>query len=164
MPDPIVPVPILKPPWCVLSMFRKQPIMWDNFLYQNLYKLIYCIAFPSRRDELVKMRISDIHNEELCLKYFESSEKEVVNTLIQVIIKQCREDPLFLSTLRKTRRRKIINNDYNDKYFGAPRNIYGQCLMKVRDEKLYLPLEKRNEARKKKEEQPTSSSSTSPST
>jgi len=103
---------------------------------------MYSVAFPSRRDEITKMSVTKLRELELGLKYFEVDEKEVIKTLIDVIIYLCKTDKLYLSVLKKTRNRKLIYSDYGDKYFGGTKNIYGQCLMKVRNEKLYKQEEK----------------------
>lgn len=128
---------IMKKSWNYLSMINNNPILYNGFLYQNMYKLIYMIAFPSRKDEINEMGLCKLRELRLCLEYFEVDEKTVINELINVIIYLCNSDQKFLSTLKKTKDRKIINNDYVDKYFGDKKNIYGKCLMKVRDEKLY---------------------------
>lgn len=132
------PVCLMKHAWNYLSMVNDVPILFEGYLYKNMYKLMYSVAFPSRREEICSMGMIRLKDLQLGLKYFEIEEKEVIDTLMKVIIHQCETDPLFLSKLKKTKDRKIIYNDYADKYFGGTRNIYGLCLMKVRDERLYL--------------------------
>ena len=73
----------------------------------------------------------------LYLKYFEVDEQTVINELIRIIVHLCRTDAYFLKRLKMTKDRKIVNSDWQDKYFGGKHNVYGTCLMKVRDEKLY---------------------------
>ena len=128
---------IMRKPWNYLSMLNNIPILYNGFLYQNLYKLMYIIAFPSRKDEINDMNICKLRDLQLGLEYFEVEESTVINELINIIIERCKTDQKFLSTLKKTKDRTIINSDYTDKYFGDKRNIYGKCLMKVRNEKMY---------------------------
>lgn len=135
------PVHIMKPAWKHLSMLNNSPILYNNHLYPNMYKLIYCIAFPSRKDEILELPLCKLRDLRLGLEYFEVDEKKVLNELIKIIIQKCREDPIFLKVLKNTKDRKIINTDFYDSYFGFSRNFYGKCLMKVRNEKLYISHE-----------------------
>lgn len=127
----------MRKPWNYLSMINDVPILYNGFLYQNMYKLIYTIAFPSRKNEIIEMGLCKLRELQLGLEYFEVDESIVINKLMNIIIERCKTDQKFLSRLKKTKDRKILNSDYVDKYFGAKKNIYGKCLMKVRDEKLY---------------------------
>ena len=127
----------MRKPWNYLSMINGVPIMYKGFLYQNMYKLMYTIAFPSRKNEIIEMGLCKLRELQLGLEYFEVDESVVINELINIIIERCKTDQKFLSRLKKTKDRKILNSDYVDKYFGDKKNIYGKCLMKVRDEKMY---------------------------
>lgn len=127
----------MRKPWNYLSMINNVPILYNGFLYQNMYKLIYTIAFPSRKNEIIEMGLCKLRELQLGLEYFEVDESIVINELMNIIIERCKTDRNFLSRLKKTKDRKILNSDYVDKYFGNKKNIYGKCLMKVRDEKLY---------------------------
>ena len=128
----------MKPAWWYLSMNNNVPIRHNGFLYKNMYRMIYGVAFPSRREEINAMSLNKLRDLNLGLEYFEISENEVIKTLVNTIVNRCRLDQRFLSLLTKTRDRRIINNDYFDKYFGGNRNIYGRCLMTVRNKKMYL--------------------------
>lgn len=134
---------LMRKPWNYLSMINNVPILYNGFLYQNMYKLIYTIAFPSRKNEIIEMGLCKLRELQLGLEYFEVDESIVINELINIIIERCKTDQKFLSRLKKTKDRKILNSDYVDKYFGDKKNIYGKCLMKVRDEKMYE--QKKNE-------------------
>lgn len=127
----------MRKPWNYLSMLNNVPILYNGFLYQNMYKLIYTIAFPSRKNEIIRMGLCKLRELQLGLEYFEVDESIVIKELINIIIERCKTDQKFLSRLKKTKDRKILNSDYTDKYFGNKKNIYGKCLMKVRNEKLY---------------------------
>lgn len=128
---------LTRKPWNYLSMINNVPILYNGFLYQNLYKLMYTIAFPSRKNEINEMNLCKLRDLQLGLEYFEVDESTVISELINIIIERCKTDQKFLSRLKKTKDRKILNSDYVDKYFGDRKNVYGKCLMKVRDEKLY---------------------------
>ena len=136
---------LMRKPWNYLSMINNVPILYNGFLYQNMYKLIYTIAFPSRKNEIIEMGLCKLRELQLGLEYFEVDESIVINELMNIIIERCKTDRNFLSRLKKTKDRKILNSDYVDKYFGNKKNIYGKCLMKVRDEKLYEQRKKNNE-------------------
>lgn len=124
--------------WKPLSMHEHTPINYNGYVFKNLYTLAYALAFPSRRDEIMKMGTTKLRDLRLGLEYFEVSEKQVIHELLKAIVQKCLNNVLFLDTLKATDYRIIINSDYYDDYFGYRQNIYGKCLMKVRDEKLYL--------------------------
>lgn len=125
---------LLKKAWKYLSMTNVKNIEYNGFVYKNMYKLMYAVAFPSRRDEINNMNTFKLKELRLGLEYFEISVRDVVLVLLQVLREKCLNDKTFLSKLKRTRRKVIINNDYIDPFFGHPKNIYGRCLMKVREE------------------------------
>lgn len=129
---------IMRKPWKYLSMTNDVPILYNEFLYKNMYKLMYSIAFPSRKEEINDMQLSKLRELQLGLEYFEVSEGYVITELIKIIIDRCKTDKRFLLMLKKTKDRKIIYSDYADKYFGGTKNMYGKCLMKVRNEQMYM--------------------------
>ena len=127
-----------KPQWKYLSMLHKRTISFHFETYPNIYKLMYSIMFPSRKTEILKVGMIKLRELKLCLEYFEVDEKYIISVLLQVITMQCKTDKKFLETLLSTSDLPIINDDYEDRYFGRTKNIYGKCLMKVRNERRWM--------------------------
>ena len=119
-------------------MLYKRTITFHFETYPNIYKLMYSIMFPSRKTEILKMGMIELRELKLCLEYFEVEEKYIIKVLLQVITELCIKDKKFLETLLSTEVLPIINDDYADKYFGRTKNIYGKCLMKVRNERRWM--------------------------
>lgn len=124
--------------WIKLSMFDKSMVfIHEGRIFNDIYTLIYSIAFPSRIDEFLNIGPYKIRDLKLGTEYFETDEKTVIRELIKIIIRKCKEVPAFLESLLRTGGRQILYFDRFDYYFGNRRNIYGKCLMRVRDNKLY---------------------------
>ena len=134
------PVFTTRKPWWHISIANKREIYFKDELYDSIYKLILCIGYPSMKEQIYKMSIFKMHQSRIVCKPFEIDESFVLRVLLQIIVLLCKNDDNFIQTLLKTQSRIIINNDYEDVYFGNPRNMYGKCLMKVRDEYLYRTL------------------------
>ena len=134
------PVFTTRKPWWNISIANKREIYFKDELYDSIYKLILCVGYPSMKEQIYKMSIFKMHQSRIVCKPFEIDESFVLRVLLQIIVLLCKNDDNFIQTLLKTRSRIIINNDYEDVYFGNPRNMYGKCLMKVRDEYLYRTL------------------------
>ena len=123
--------------WAYLSMYYPHKIITNNMFYSSLYRLAYSIAYPSKVQFINNATTNALHKTNLDLQYFERSEKEVIEALVHNIIKLCIKDERFKNILIKTSNKFIHNNDYKDKYFGCESNVYGKCLMYVRDRKFY---------------------------
>lgn len=118
----------------ILNMHAKIPIIYDDVQYNSMYVLMYAIGYPSKAHF--------IHTVPECKLYelYSDSEFEVPNEyvcieLLRCIIAMCAYSK-FRIALENTRHKTILNYD-NDNYFGVPNNVYGKCLMIVRDYKLY---------------------------
>lgn len=120
--------------WNPLSMTHKSeiPLLFRGRVYPDIYRCIYSNIFPSRHDEILNSAISSLKNQKLSLEKFEISEEECLTILGEIIDVKYNTDTSFMSTLNKTKGKKIMNYDFSDYYFGYPANVYGIALMRYR--------------------------------
>lgn len=120
----------------ILNMHNKIDIVYNDQHYDSLYKLVYVIGYPSKHT--IKYRKDEFRfYEAYANNEFEVREEYVYTELIRCIVALCNL-PLFRKALERTKTLYIQNHDNTDKYFAYPHNVYGECLMIVRDYKLYL--------------------------
>ena len=127
---------LLTQPWKKLSLtYRNKdaPFLFRGIYYKTMYNCLYAHLFPSRRMEMETSPISRLRELKLSLEKFEITEEEAFNLLMEMIDVKYNNDIVFNSLLHKAKDYKLMNYDYNDYYFGYPRNIYGIALTKYRN-------------------------------
>ena len=130
-------VKLNSPAWNYLSMHYMHKIIDGDMYYSSLYRLAYSLAYPSMVKFINNSTLIALRKKSYDIQYFERDEKSVIEGLVRSIVKLCIKDEKFKNKLIKTGDRFIYNNDYRDSYFGFRDNMYGKCLMCVRDRKYY---------------------------
>lgn len=131
--------------WSYMSPTRKRVIEWNGKVFGSVYALMWSFAFPSKmetltlrgRDKNGRTSVSArmyIRESGLDREYFEVDEKVVVREVLKVLRRLYDEDEVWRELLMRTKGRKVKWSDEYDVYFGGKRNVYGKCLMIVRDE------------------------------
>lgn len=109
----------------------------DGEKYWDVYKAIYSLMIPSRRDMIMNSTIKELREMAISREHFDidHTDDELINGLLLKVIRAKYDTcPLFREVLWRTGNEPLITCEYDDTFFGGYANRYGKALAKFRDE------------------------------